>query len=175
MTNLLLNPGFEEGEIGSPSHWFKYYVPPAEPEFMYPESGRSVSDVSAGIRFDTGSYIQSVSIDPTKNYMLSGYIKTLGIEYVSAGIIGIDWKDASGNWISKAEICSVADTTTWTQYQQIVTSVPGTGTNSNVPSIGTVFLELRVLGESAGTVWFDDILLEETTCDAIPSCSFIVE
>ncbi len=165
MTNLLLNPGFEDGDIEGPSHWLKYYVLPAEPEFIYPEAGRSVGDVSAGIRFETGSYIQSVSIDPTKKYILSGYMETLGIEN-GEGIIGIDWKDASGNWIDKTEICSVSGTTKWTQYQQIVIPVPGT-------VIGTVFLELKTT--DVGTVWFDDILLEETLCYSTINCSFIVQ
>ena len=166
MVNLLQNPGFEEGTIGDPSHWLKYYnTPMTYPEFMYPEPGRIVSDSSVGIRFEAGGFIQSVPIDPTKKYMLSGYIKTLGID--GTGVIGIDWKDTLGNWIDKAEICYVSGTTVWTQYQQVV--MPAIGT-----VIGTVFLELRIT-TGTGTVWFDDISIEETVCDAIVDSTFIVQ
>lgn len=172
MVNLLLNPEFEEGTIGNPSYWTKLYTTPAEPEFMYPEQGKSVGDISVGIRFESGMLVQSVTIDPTKKYILSGYIKTLGIEDIrvgnilpSAGIIGIIWKSTSGYSINKVDMCSVSGSTFWAQCQRILIPDPGTVT-------GMVFLALRTSG--AGTVWFDSISLEETACDTIVDCTFIV-
>jgi hypothetical protein len=172
--NIILNPGFETSDptnAKKPASWFPY-ISNFAPIFTYPEAGRSPSLRSASIQYSSileglGLWTQSIGVDLTKSYKLSGYIKTsnivVGNAYRNGAYIQIDWKDALGKGISTDIIVSInTGTHDWAYYERIVTPPANT-------AWGTIVLGLY---GASGKVWFDDIAFTDATgsCSLSASC-----
>lgn len=138
-------------DTGTPSTWGKWYTG-TKHKYTYPESGRE-GGYSATIEYPireigkNASWIQTVNIDKTKKYKLSGYIKTQNI-IGDGACIEVDWKDANKKYLSTSIIMTrKTGSSAWTRYEGIVTPNPGA-------SVATVVL---MMSDCSGKAWFDDI------------------
>lgn len=165
----LLNGNFETVSPTNPSypqHWGLYSNASNIFGVLYPQTGRlggSSVGIVASVAMPTnyGLLLQSVTTDITKQYKLSGWLKTSNVTGTST--IGIDWKDQTGVWISGKEATRISGTNDW-QYLELISSPP---TNSTWATI-----ILRLIGN--GTVLFDDVSFGEYVC--VPSeCGFEVQ
>lgn len=151
---LLKNSGFEKGE---PDNWSKYATG-TKHIFSYPEIGKTgIASVAIECptreNGSTASWIQTVNINPTKKYRLSGWIKTKDVQGAGASI-KIDWKDSTGQYLSESNIVTrKVGNIPWTNLSGEVTPNPNA-----VQS--TVVLDLK---DSSGKVWFDGISLSEVS------------
>src|SRR3990167_7788916 len=144
----LKNSKFEEC---LPKYW-QTYATGAAHRYTYPEPGR-VDGSSVAIEYptrETGKMAlltQTVQIDPTKKYKLSGWLKAQNI-IGNGGSIKIDWKDSSWKYLSSSTIMTrKTGTIQWTYFEGDV--IP------HSDAIGaTIVLELN---DCSGKVWFDDI------------------
>lgn len=157
-SNLLLNPGFESGTVGNPNNWGTY-TSAGSLTYTYPEIGRlggSSVAISTSSTLNNGSWVQSVNINPTKTYKVSGYMKTQNIS--SNAIVQIDWfyDNTSASWIRTTEIATATGTSPdWFYYEKILipVDIPSNAVRGNV---------LLKSWYSSGKVWFDDIMFAET-------------
>lgn len=148
--NLILNAKFEEGE--GPKYWRNYQTG-MEQIYTYPEIGRS-GGFCVAIEYKTreegkmAAWVQDLQIDNTKNYKLSGWIKTQNI-VGRGGALRIYWKDQNGKYISSSEIMPrQSGTIDWTYFDGTLTPYVGSAR-------ATIALELY---DCSGKVWFDEVL-----------------
>jgi len=150
-------------ESGTPSVWGKWYVG-ASYIYTYPEPGRVDNEPSVAIEYPirvadaNASWIQTVDIDRTKKYKLSGYIKTQNIVGDGA-CIEVDWKDVNKKYLSTSTIMTrKTGSIPWTYFEGIVTPNP-------TAVFATVVL---MISDCSGKAWFDDISFS----DVIPVKKF---
>lgn len=144
----LKNPKFEEG---FPKDW-QIYATGKTQKYSYPELGRTGGS-SVAIEYRTketgkiAALIQSVQIDPTKKYELSGWLKTQDIIGNGASI-KVDWKDSSWKYIGSSTIMTrKTGDIPWTYFKGDVVPHPNAAG-------ATIILELN---DCSGKVWFDDM------------------
>jgi hypothetical protein len=152
-TELVNNSGFESGKV---NYWPQYTTGTLQ-KYTYPEPGRTVARYSAGIEYitrETGklaSYVQNISVDLLKQYLLSGWMKTSNILTTNANAgarLQIFWHDNTGKYLSTSSFMTYqTGTMDWTYFSGMVTPNPKA-------SNATVCL---ILYDCSGKVWFDDI------------------
>lgn len=156
--NKASNPGFESSDptnLNKPNNWGTYTnITNSNYIFSYPEPGRnggsavSISNSNLQSLNIQGLFVQNIPIDITKQYKLSGWIKTQSIVKAS---IGIDWKNSTGTYLSGASSTGISGTTDWLYIEKIL--------SPHKDSVyGTICLRLE---NTQGKVWFDDISVEE--------------
>ncbi len=157
MANLLLNPGFETGTAGAPTNWSKYstgtpgtYTYPVTPGRDGTGSCAEISASSSGATY----WYQTVNVDDTLTYKLSGWLKTLNV-VGSGAAINIDWfSDLYQNdWIGWNSIIYKTGTSAWTQYSGTL-DPPVTAITANI---------CIVLDYSSGEAWWDDMFFDVDT------------
>ena len=144
----LQNPGFEEGEKA----WFDLHDRGAAIDTDHSHSGRA----SGSIRYATGNarFRQLVKLLPWRQYHIRLFVKTQAFR----GLSQVEILDATGlarfhptfallNATFKAD-----DTSSWKSLDYTFNSRDAT----------SAYLYLGVWGGSVGTIWFDDVQLEET-------------
>jgi hypothetical protein len=147
--DAIVNGGFEEGDL-DPAGWRRDAYQPAIAAFAWDgteayEGGRSIM-VSAPTPNDV-RWLQTITVEPNTNYLLSGWIRTAGVtntqELVNAGanlsIYGTYERSAG-----------VFGTTDWTYVRMVFHSGPRT----------QVEIGARLgfwAGTATGTAWFDDV------------------
>ncbi len=153
--NMLSNYSFETPDafyLTKPDKWYTYNTGTTQ-IYTYNEPGR-VNGVSVAIEYPsiepdkTAAWIQSVQINNTKQYKLSGWVKGQNIDITSAKM-HVDWKASDKSYISSSYIPTYIANPTfdWTYFEGIVTP------NSSASS-GTIILRLY---NTYGKIWFDDI------------------
>ena len=157
--NLVLNPGFEDGSGALPDNW-DTNIQHGSADFTW------VTDtVHTGLKSicithtdsAASSFYQAVSIKEVYKYKVSGYIKTEGVE------AGANWweggaqlrieGDVDGAWWDNMTSRVYGDSN-WTYVELDITTPLG----------ATEIVVNCKLGEGMairGTVWFDEIVLEE--------------
>jgi len=175
--NLLLNPGFETGVLGSPDNWWNFQQGRLA-VLTYPEPGR-VGGSSIGTEYPSleenkqASWGQGVPVSPLKSYKLSGWVKTsnvMGSGWAGA-FLQIDWIDPAGKYLNSSfPFSPQLGTVDWMYYEGVVTPDPGS-------SQGTV---LATLINASGKAFFDDMSFTESeivpppTCPPMTSCELTV-
>ncbi|WP_020059920.1 DNRLRE domain-containing protein [Bacillus sp. 123MFChir2] len=174
--NLMRNPGFEAGG----DHWeLRGWNDGGKNEIdrnvRAPQLGQtsSLRMDTKGINDSWGATIasQKVDVEPNKPYILSGWIKTSGLEKAGAHFYVIQL-DEHGNHVGTISNnhSKVSGTTDWTKRQvPIVTS----------DKTRQLIIEVFTAHESAegkGTAWFDNFQLEEgpisSSFNPVPNPSF---
>ena len=150
----LENTGFEEG---MPSDWH-IYTTGTKHICTYSETGRS-GGFSMAIEYPTreigkvATFIQSLQIDITKTYKLSGWMMTEAIDGKGASI-KVEWRDVAGEDLGTSRIMTYqVGTIPWTNFEGDVTPNPGA-------TEATIVLSLS---DCSGKVWFDDISLMDVS------------
>jgi predicted amidohydrolase len=183
--NLVINPGFEKLDLKTnlPEGWLtKSPREEISPDFQIDKSVTHSGKVSARI-ISKGSpgtfgywltkvkFLQSDSISKeyivargvkrdsdflsNKSYRVSTFFKTKGIESLSKSIwIRINWLDNNGKEVFSEFLSSFSKEDDWYRVEQVVTA-PRAATSFN--------LELALQWTAEGTVWWDDVSVEETT------------
>ncbi len=139
----LVNPGFESGLTG----WFSFNDPDMGIDTTVAHSGTTsgyVTNASGNSRFQ-----QTLSLTPWRQYHASIWIKTSNFQGFSQIEV---WDPATGISSFDAQI-GQQSTQDWTELDFTFNS-----RGSTQPS-----LLFGVWGGSTGTIWFDDVFLEETS------------
>lgn len=145
VTNLLANSGFENS---LPTNWTT--APPNS--YSYPEIGRDGTGKCVAIDFGSSiysgksSWAQTITINPSTIYTLSGYMRLENVIGSGTSII-IDWKTSSGSYISSSTIITKTGTIGWTKFSGTITS----------PSNAYKAIIILQLKNSSGKVYFDDV------------------
>lgn len=161
--NLVDNPGFETVDPAvstKPQYWVKSgnY---AGAVFTYPDTGRTGTDKSVSVSSATREagkaavWVQDIvaTIDPTRPYKLSGYMKTENIVGGGAGIM-VDWYNSAGTRTGYSFAGGVRKTGTigWALYESTFT-----------PPVGTTKAKVRGdIYDTSGKALFDDMSLVKT-------------
>lgn len=146
--NKLLNPGFELSTIktGMPDNW-ETYQSPSTPlaTFTYPEAGNNgskavgIAQTTKGLEQD---WIQHVtSVVGSANYEVNGDISTnnvVAIDSSLGAVIGVDWFNSSGTFISSKKAVHMTGTNSWIRLKATITA-PSNAAKANffVALIGT--------------------------------------
>lgn len=156
-TNLILNPGFENGLTSwSTSQGTAVY----SVDFTTSHSG---SYSAKGVETNTGSlgrlYQDVTSItSPGNQYQISGWIKTSNV--IGSVVIALDYV-GSGGWTPAdgyvMEIGHVSGTHDWTFFQSPVFTLPP------MPSDAQATWFLFDFNNGAGTAWWDDVSLVQVS------------
>ncbi len=157
--NLLTNSGFEECLLEG---WTTYTTGTTH-KYRYPEIGRTTDGIAVAIEYLTresgkqAQIIQTVPIDNTKNYKLSGYMKTMNMTGVGTGSsFQVVWKDNSDNVKGTSTIMTYQNSNiSWTNFQGDVTPAASS-------TKATVML---LLNDCQGKVLFDDMSFIQTTTE----------
>ena len=153
--NLLTNPGFENGSYSpsaAPTGWTRdAWQSGAGFTWDNTQSyGGSKSVKVEAITANDARWIQTVSVTPNTQYVLSGYIKTVNVAHTSQS------QDAGANLSILGGYTSTPalfGTNGW----KYVSVVFNSGSNTQV----TVAARLGMYsGVTTGTAWFDDLQLE---------------
>ena len=163
---VLTNGGFELAPASKPEGWTSTEYS-GNAEFSWPSTGHSgnhsVQIASSGGADASWGLSNTVSVDPNTEYTLSGWIKTENLQKVDgSGIVDGNDQDPLGAGFNVDELGFVPDqiataptgTNDWTE----VSATVNTGDNSEV----TVNAFLGGFGQASGTVWYDDVRLENT-------------
>ncbi len=151
---MLKNSNFEEG---MPNDWQTYTTGTTQ-RYIYPEPGRitgsSVSIECPNIEANkTASWIQTVIIDNTKKYKLSGWMYTENIASSAGGArIKVDWKDVDKKFLGESNIMIYQiGTIPWTFFEGDVIPHPN-ATDATI---------VLLLYNCSGRVGFDNISFSE--------------
>ena len=163
-TNLLVNPGFEQGMTGwSISQGTAVYsAVPSPHSGLYAAQGVEINSGSLGRMYQnvTGELI------PGDQYTISGWIRTQNVVGPPGEgvVIAVDYV-ASGGWTPAdgyvQEIGHVLGTTGWTYYS-------GTFTLPKMPSDAQALWFLTDFNDATGTAWFDDLSLTGPAATQVP-------
>lgn len=139
----LVNGGFENGQTG----WFSYGDPGASIDNTVAHSGSAsalIRNAPANCRL-----YQSFTVKPWRQYHLRMYYKTQGF---AGGPQMLAFADGNLAELRINQPLSFPNTSDWTQWDFAFNSGPHT----------TIALLFGVWGGSQGSLWFDDISLQET-------------
>jgi S1-C subfamily serine protease len=160
-TGLLKNPGFEDGLEG-----WSWSGPVGRPEIEVDRSvareGRQALRIAASQPLD-GDAIQVVQLEPGHRYRLSGWVRTRGLNPRGArgyGQVRIDRPDNNGI------IAGTANHGGDTEWTELFVNFQAEG--NGLTTIGLIFASF---GTGTGTVWFDDLRLEEISPAGEPPLS----
>lgn len=139
----LVNGGFENGQAG----WFSYGDPGSSVDNTVAHSGSA----SALIHNAPGNsrLAQSFTVQPWRQYHMRMFYKTQGFSGYSQVLA---FADGNLNIMRVNQSLSLSNTQGWTQWDYTLNSGPHT----------TIEILMGVWGGSQGSLWFDDISLEET-------------
>jgi len=157
--NLLLNSGFEDGEL-SPTNWqTDSWISGAEFSWEDTQSYQGNKSVKISMTsLNDARWIQNVAVQPNTDYRLSGWIKTENVAHSS------DLVDAGAN-------LSVYGTYDYTAG--IIGTNPWTYVNMtfNTGSSSQIVIAARLgywYGITTGTAWFDELRLESLSPPSQP-------
>ncbi|HEY3129148.1 MAG TPA: carbon-nitrogen hydrolase family protein [Acidobacteriota bacterium] len=182
--NLVQNPGFEIIDQGgeTPSGWRKGFpreeiAPVFEIDSKVVHSGRYAAKLTAigspgtfgywattvkGIQASnhpvTGESPTALSIPGTdflgdKSYRIRCYFKTKDVESIDKSVtVRISWNDEKGREVLKEYILPSGEDADWRKAEQVLTAPR---------SARSIDIELVLQWSKAGTVWWDDISVEE--------------
>jgi hypothetical protein len=139
----LVNPGFESGLTG----WFAWNDPNMGIDTTVAHSGNAsgyVTNAAGNSRFE-----QTINVIPWRQYHGRIWIKTSNFQ----GFAQIEVWDPSDNFTSFATQITQQSTQDWTELDFTFNSHSST----------QPLLLFGVWGGSSGTIWFDDVLIEETS------------
>jgi len=153
--NELTNGSFEDssGDPNTPAGWLRQaYVPGATLTWdsITAHDGLLSVRISNPTPNDT-AWTQTVTLQPDRNYLLSGWIKTDNVAHTTQGV------DAGANlcvWGTWQRSAPITGTNDWTYVRLVFNSGP----------TGTVTIGARVgywAGVTSGTAWFDDLRVTE--------------
>lgn len=149
--NALLNPSFEDGEFspdGTPDDWSTSAYDPSA-QFFWSDSVAFKGNLSAGISAPTpndASWIQTITLDPVTNYLLSGWIRTEDVAHNE----GVDAGANLNLFGSFNRTEGVFGTSDWT-YVSMPFSSGDSGEQTISARVGFF------AGTTTGTAWFDDL------------------
>lgn len=146
--NLLLNPGFEEGE----QNWRSHSGGKKRTSVVNSpvRSGKHALRISSDW-WDAARAIQTVAVKPNRRYLFSGWIKTESIRFYERDKSGAHLFVPGGYRHRSVNVPVTAD---WTYYAVVIHS--GDRTEIKVqPALG------HFGGTVMGTAWFDDLCLIE--------------
>ena len=161
-TNILINPGFENGLTGwSTSTGTAVYTIDST---AYHSGSSSVKGVETNTK-SLGRLYQDVTdiTMPGNQYQISGWIKTSNVTGQVA--IDLDYVASDGGTYSGDGISAIGEVTgtqDWTYYQSPVFTLP------TMPSNAIALWFLFDFNAGAGTAWFDDVSLLQIS-GAIPT------
>lgn len=138
---LVPNPGFEEGEGGTPSGWRG-----SGPQATYDATGRESHQGRGAVRVSqSGEYVSEVPVRAGTEYLLSACSRAVS----GSGWIMLDliWKDSSGRVLARSNEIAPIDDTGYRQWSMLATAPPASQ---------TALITLRALD---GAIWFDDVSL----------------
>jgi hypothetical protein len=153
--NELTNGSFEDssGDPNTPAGWLRQaYVPGAALTWdsTTAHDGLLSVRISNPTPNDT-AWTQTLTLQPDRNYLLSGWIKTDNVAHTTQGV------DAGANlclWGTWQRSAPIIGTNDWTYVRLVFNSGP----------TGTVTIGARVgywAGVASGTAWFDDLRVTE--------------
>lgn len=153
--NLLPNGGFEDASFDpdTPNGWTRQAFAPGASLTWETETVRDGLR-SARIGSPTlndAAWTQTVALEPDRNYLLSGWIKTENVAHGTGGV------DAGANlclWGSLLRTPALTGTNDWTYVRMTFNSGP----------TGIVTICARIgywSGVTTGTAWFDDLQVRE--------------
>lgn len=140
----LSNSGFSviRGNARSGSYCLRYQATTAPAEYKIPH--------------------QSVTASAGQTYRASVWVKTDNLSSGEA-VVGIEWNDANGNWISGSYLnpgVGVSGTTDWTRLSIESPRLPANAAKA--------YLLVYVREGSLGTAYFDDASLVRLDADSVP-------
>ena len=140
----LSNSGFSvvRGNARSGSYCLRYLASSAPSEYKMPR--------------------QSVTASAGQTYRASVWVKTDGLSSGEA-VVGVEWNDANGNWISGCYLNSgagVSGTRDWTRLTVESVRLPA--------NAAKVYILVYVREGSLGTAYFDDASLVRLDADPVP-------
>jgi hypothetical protein len=134
-------------------------------KYLYPQPGGPPTLTAFGIQYETrepgkkASIATSFTIDPTRNYQITGLFKTQDIvsdAYDAGAEVSITWKDTTGRELARTIVITrYQGTRDWTTFQHTIN--PATDSLMQPGSIacrGTLYLTLN---DCSGTVWFESL------------------
>ncbi|MGQ9525254.1 MAG: dockerin type I repeat-containing protein [Armatimonadota bacterium] len=162
--NLLTNPGLEGG-TGSgtdPPGWQFGQDYPSEAQHGLTQSVFLGGQWAYYIAKTAGlgqSYLQQIvprnRLKPRTAYTVSAWVRTEGVPAGGAAMLVVWWDDGAYHQAPYSQL--VAGTTGWTRL------TVGFATGDRQPNMAIV--RLQVAGAPGGTVWFDNVTMNEGTAD----------
>jgi hypothetical protein len=139
-----VNPGFESGLSG----WFGTKDPDIGIDTTVAHSGNASGVIANSVQYSRFS--QSLSLTPWRQYHVRYWTKTQNFSSGNAAMEVFDQSSGASAYYTPLLVASTQD---WTQYDFTFNSRDFTQPN----------IYFGVWGGSTGTIWFDDILIEETS------------
>ena len=162
-TNCVYNPSFEEGSRDIPSGWEQWTLQ-GNAEFLWDGNVAHSGKRSVRISNSTGmagwlttaDYL--IPVDLAKKYIVSGWIKTDGVNPEHSACLIVAWFDQSKKYISVSAVSPgwIVGTKDWTQVS--LTVVPPYGKPVAYAQVGC---RMDFVGVAGGTAWFDDLEFKE--------------
>jgi len=148
---------------GVPDGWQRLVGTPGYPHYVPARSdGTVVHHGSRSLRFDLRSgnvafETTPLAIDPDFVYVLSGWIRTEGVDEEGIGAAGawvvVRWLDESKHIIRTTASTMISGTTDW---QEVGLS---SGADAAAEDVRFAVIRCELVGrDTAGTVWFDDLV-----------------
>jgi hypothetical protein len=144
---------------GVPDPGFETHSGDTFTQWTWQDVGRTFADTSvfhsgaASARIDPGSgnarIVKALTLTPHRQYHLSFWVKTQTFAQGTPQVIVLD---STSGALRNFNLLSVTATQSWTQYDVAFNSMTSTGVN----------LYAGVWGTMTGTLWFDDVNLQET-------------
>jgi hypothetical protein len=154
-SNQLPNGSFEEAssDANAPNGWTRQaFAPGASLTWETDTAHDGLRSARIGNPTpNDAAWTQTVTLEPDRNYLLSGWIKTENIAHVTGGV------DAGANlclWGTWQRTAALTGTNDWTYVRMIFNSGP-TGIVTICGRIG------YWSGVTTGTAWFDDLQVRE--------------
>ncbi len=161
-TNLLVNPGFESGSTG-PDGWNIFPVPPPPGvNFLWDSTVshggfRSVAvDISGG---NLGIWRQTVPVTEGTVYTFAGYSNVRDVAVPGSCTLQLVFRDSGGAIIETVDVLRHSGTIEW------IYDLPHESC-FRAPA-GAVGVDVSLLLDGDGTVWFDDILFGPTPLGSV--------
>ncbi len=158
-TNLLTNPGFEEG-ADAPTGWTTF--PPAPAGFTYSVDDETshAGERSACIANDAdqatgrafGMWQQVVPVTPGDIYIISSWVRMDGGERGTNACLQLLFRDADDRMLERNDLSGHSGTMPWARdfpHDMRVLAPENAAT-----------VEVNLFLEGAGTVWFDDVFFD---------------
>ena len=153
--NQLANGSFEEpgGDVDTPSGWSRQaYAPGASLAWESGAAHEGLFSVSVtNLTPNDAAWTQTLTLEPNRNYLLSGWIKTEDVAHTTQIV------DAGANlclWGTWQRTTALTGTNDWTYVRLVFSSGP----------VGAVTICARLgysAGVASGTAWFDDLRVSE--------------
>jgi hypothetical protein len=138
----LVNPGFESGNTA----WFGYNDPNMGIDNTVFHTGAASGYVTRPV--GNSRFAQSLHLTPWRQYHASVWVKTAGFQ----GYSQVEIWDAATNLLLQNVVIRMQPTQDWTKVEFAFNS---RGSSQPLMLFG-------VWGGGSGTIWFDDVLVEET-------------